>query len=81
MQTHMHTHKHMQTHAHITPRGEDVCEEGMSEFLAPENVCAKHFSLFPMQQHSSININSGPLRASDQLYACLRSCQAKPANQ
>ncbi len=55
--------QHMQTHAHITPPGEDVCEEGMSEFFAPENYCAKHFSLFPMQQHSSINIHSGPLRA------------------
>lgn len=51
----------MQSHTHITPPGEDVCEEGMS--FAPENDCAKHFSQFPMQQNSSINIYSGPLRA------------------
>lgn len=53
----------MQTHTLITPPGEDVCEEGMSEFFAPENYCAKQFSLFPMQQRSSINVHAGRLRA------------------
>lgn len=32
-------------------------------FSLQKNCCAKHFSLFPMQQHSSRDVHSGPSRA------------------